>query len=748
VITLQNNHFLGSPLGATEHQTPTARLAETTNSSTIVKKEEKDSFYFRSLEEVGIFLNKPQIEAVRHVDGPLLTLAGAGSGKTSVLVCRAGYLIRVHKVHPRHILLVTFSKKAADEMKERISSLPGLTRGAVNGIQASTFHSFFLTILRSRGFTEEIVSSERQRQIVIKQIMRELRMNDSYQPETLLALFSSYKVNMIWDEQWPTTTQDEKDIKAVYLKYEEWKRRNHKLDFDDLLVKSYQLLQDNPSLVKTLQDRFQYVMVDEFQDTNQIQYELIKLIAKGKQNLFVVGDDDQTIYSFNGARNEFILNFDQEFPSAKTVTLDINYRSSNSIVGLGNEVIKRNKRRKVKFLQSTREGSIKPKYSRPATTDDEAKWIVEDIKKKIEAGSHQYQDFAILHRTSSNSRAIFEQLVIEKLPFIQYAGNDKLFYDHWTVKPLIDYLKLALDQRDFDAMDGIMPTLYIGREKGMDFIWNMEQKGAKKYPLIHLTSFPGLKTFQIEKIKERIKLVKEIKEFEPVAALKKLRTSFYDKFLETEGKQQATIHKEDLKEMLDELEASSKRFTSITDFSRFIQEMTEQHDRMKQGEKATDRNVISLMTIHKAKGLEFHTVYLIGASEGILPHATALEAGKLEEIKSNTNTKHKVEMALEEERRLAYVGITRAKEDLYVFSPAYYRGKKAEVSRFLLEAFQIEVNANVQKGNSLKETVLAWLCSSESCIAWQKITTYEETQITEKECPFCKGIMIKGTKEV
>jgi DNA helicase-2/ATP-dependent DNA helicase PcrA len=154
------------------------------------------------------------------------------------------------------------------------------------------------------------------------------------------------------------------------------------------------------------------------------------------------------------------------------------------------------------------------------------------------------------------------------------------------------------------------------------------------------------------------------------------------------------------------------------------------------------------MTIHKAKGLEFHTVYLIGASEGILPHATALEAGKLEEIKSNTNTKHKVEMALEEERRLAYVGITRAKEDLYVFSPAYYRGKKAEVSRFLLEAFQIEVNANVQKGNSLKETVLAWLCSSESCIAWQKITTYEETQITEKECPFCKGIMIKGTKEV
>jgi DNA helicase-2/ATP-dependent DNA helicase PcrA len=747
VITLQQN-FFNSPLGATEHKAPTARLAENSNSSTIVKSNENDSFYFRSLESAGIYLNKPQLEAVRHKNGPLLTLAGAGSGKTSVLVCRTGYLIRVHTIQPKNILLVTFSKKAADEMKERIASLPGLTRADVNGVQASTFHSFFLTILRSRGCSEEIVSSERQRQIVIKQIMRELRMNDSYQPETLLTLISSYKVNMIWGDDWPSKTEEEKDIKTVFLKYEEWKNRNHKMDFDDILVKSFHLLQENPALVKALQDRFHYIMVDEFQDTNLLQYELIKIIAKEKQNLFVVGDDDQTIYSFNGARNEFIINFDQEFPEAKTVTLDINYRSSDSIVGLGNEVIRRNQKRKVKFLQATKEGSVQPKYCRPATTDDEAKWIVEDIKEKIANGSHNYSDFAILHRTSSNSRAIFEQLMIEKLPFIQYAGNDKLFYEHWTVKPLIDHLKLSINPRDFDAMDGLIPTLYIGREKGMDFIWNLEQKGAKKSPLIHLTLFPGLKGFQVEKVKERIKLLKDVKELEPVTVLKRLRQSFYDKFLETEGKQQATIHKEDLKEMLDELEASAKRFSSIQDFLHFIHEIREQHELMKRGGSSVNRNVISLMTIHKAKGLEFHTVYLIGASEGILPHTTALEAGKIEEVKSKTSTKNKIAMALEEERRLAYVGITRAKEDLYILSPAYYRGKKTEVSRFLLEAFQIEVKSNHKKGKTQIETILAWLCKDDGCIAWQKIMSYEETQLTEKECPICKGTMEKGTKEI
>lgn len=738
---MQPRHFFNSPIGVTNQDNPVADLAETNSSATLVHNKEKDAAFFRSLEKSGIFLNASQIEAVRHKDGPLLTLAGAGSGKTSVLVCRTGYLLNVHNVEPRQILLVTFSKKAADEMKERIGLLPGVSPGVSKAIQASTFHSFFLTLLRSRGYHQEILSSERQKQIVMKQIMRELGMGDSYQPETLLQIISSHKVNMIKDTAWPKETED---ARKAYFKYEEWKRRTNKLDFDDLLVEAYELLSNNLVLLQTLRNRFQYVMVDEFQDTNLLQYELIKLLTAKSQNLFVVGDDDQTIYTFNGARNEFILSFDQEFPTAKTIYLDINYRSTTPIVGLGNEVIKHNRKRKVKMLKATKKSVQTPQYCRPATTDDEAKWVVNDMKEKVASGSHSYTDFAILHRTASNSRAIFEQLIIEKLPFIQFTGNDKLFYEHWTVKPILDHLKLAINPRDFDAMDGMVTTLYIAREKAMDYIWNEEQKAKKKYPLIHLASFPGLRTFQVEKLKERIKLLKEIKELEPQTAIKKLRQSFYDKFLETEGLKQATSHKEDLKETLDELEASAKRFTTIEDFIRFIQEMSEQLEMIQKGKKVAQSDAISLMTIHKAKGLEFRTVYLIGASEGILPHVTAIDAGKMEDVAPKQDIQAKMEMALEEERRLAYVGITRAMEELYILSPSYYRGKKVEVSRFLLEAFGTKINNSFSKN----ETVLAWVCTKDKCKGWQRITTHEDTLTDTKQCPFCKGEMKKGSKVI
>ncbi|KAA0549914.1 AAA family ATPase [Bacillus sp. BGMRC 2118] len=738
---MQPRQFFNSPIGITNKEGPSATFADTNNSATLISNSEKDAAYFRSLEMSGIFLNASQIEAVRHKDGPLLTLAGAGSGKTSVLVCRTGYLMNVYNVDPRQILLVTFSKKAADEMKERISTLPNITPGTARGVQASTFHSFFLTILRSRGYHHEIVSSERQKQIVIKQIMKELGMGDSYQPETILQLISTHKVNMIKDHAWPKETED---ARRAYLKYEEWKRRTNKVDFDDILVEAYELLSNNLVLLQTLRNRFQYVMVDEFQDTNLIQYELIKLLTAKSKNLFVVGDDDQTIYTFNGARNEFILNFDKEFESAKTIFLDINYRSTTPIVGLGNEVIKHNRKRKVKVLKATKKSVLLPQYSRPATTDDEAKWVVSDIKEKVASGQYRYADFAVLHRTANNSRAIFEQLIIEKLPFIQFTGNDKLFYEHWTVKPILDHLRLAFNPRDFDAMDGMVNTLYLSREKAMDFIWSEEQKSKKKYPLIHLTTFPGLKSFQVEKIKERIKLIKEVKDIEPQQVIKKLRQLFYDKYLETEGVKQATLHKEDLKETLDELEASAKRFTSIADFLRFIQEMNEQLCVLKSSSNQSESDAIHLMTIHKAKGLEFRTVYLIGASEGILPHITAIEAEKLEVADPKQSIQEKMEMALEEERRLAYVGITRAMEELYILSPSFYRGKKVEVSRFLLEAF----GTRNEKGNSNTATVLAWVCTKTHCMGWQRIMTHEEAELNAKECPFCKGTMKKGTKEI
>jgi DNA helicase-2/ATP-dependent DNA helicase PcrA len=301
-------------------------------------------------------------------------------------------------------------------------------------------------------------------------------------------------------------------------------------------------------------------MVDEFQDTNLLQYELIKMIVQPHRNLFVVGDDDQTIYTFNGARSEFILEFDQQFPDAKTITLNVNYRSTSSIVGLGNEVIRRNAQRKAKTLQATRKSETTPMFITPGSTDDEAEMIIEHIKSEIEQGNRSYSDFAVLHRTSSCSRAMFEQFAIYNMPFIPYSMGDQMFYDHWIVKPVVDHLRLALDARNFDAMAAAVSGLFIHKEKGMDYIWHQEQQNRKKYPLIYLLSYPEIKSYQKDKIKERIKLIKSINTMKPTAAVKKIRTEFYDKFLEAADKQLVSSHKETIKETLDELEASAKRF--------------------------------------------------------------------------------------------------------------------------------------------------------------------------------------------
>jgi DNA helicase II / ATP-dependent DNA helicase PcrA len=753
-VTETKQHFTHRPTGAVKRDTPLAQVADTINSTQIVPDSDHDAYYFRALEKKGICLNRAQIDAVRHFQGPLLTLAGAGSGKTSVLVCRTGYLIQHHKVAPQQILLVTFSTKAAGEMRERIADLPGLTPQDARRIEARTFHSFFLLILRKAGFNQEILSNERYKQIIIKGMLREMNLGDSYQPETLLALFSFHKMNM---EELPARTDVDKEIVKLFQRFEDWKKKNNKLDFDDILVEAYNLISQSPGLLKNLQEQFRYIMVDEFQDTNLLQYELIKLIAQAHNHLCVVGDDDQTIYSFNGARNEFILNFNETFPNAKTVTLDINYRSTDAIVGLGNAVIKKNKHRKVKTLKASKKGTVAPQFSRPDTSDTEAEWIVQDIKEKIASGTHQWGDFAILHRTQSGNRAIFEQLSLEGIPFISYSMGEQIFYEHWTVKPVLDHLRLALNPRYFEAYEGVIPSLYINKDKGLAFIKSKEVQQTKKYPLIHLQSLPQIKDFQAKQVKERIMLIRNLKKMTALHAIKHIRNQFYDKYLEANDRQTATEHKESIKEMLDELEASAKRFDTVLAFVTFVDDMIKQQREMVTLKKGQGADVVSLMTIHRAKGLEFDTVYLIGASEGILPHQSALDAAKLDDkVTKFKNKREMAEQALEEERRLAYVAITRAKNDLFISSPANYRGKKAEISRFLLEAYgkeEMPIVAPSQtnphhRGQNGQRTVLAWICEGEACNGWQKITTYEEIKLKEKQCPICKGQMKQGSKAV
>lgn len=729
------------PIGINNSKVPVASTAETETSRQLVGSNEEDAAFFRALEQYGISLNRPQIAAVRHNTGAALTLAGAGSGKTSVLVCRTAYLLAIRHVLPQHILLMTFSKKAADEMRSRIRSLPVLNAGTANGVEARTFHSFCLQLLRGSGYRQTILGETGQKHVFLKRLMRELMLQNEYEPETVLARLSAIKLQMLDIHALPEKTTEERELKLLFTRYEQWKKEMDKLDYDDLLLEAYRLLRNDKALLATLQRRFQYIMIDEFQDTNQVQYVLVQMLADKHRNLMVVGDDDQTIYSFNGAKNDYILNFEHQYPGAATIILDVNYRSTSTIVGLGNSIIQYNKLRKEKTLLAVKPQGLNPSYARLKSTQEEATLITDTIIAQTEQGKRSFGDFAILFRTASSSRALVELLLTKQLPFIDY-GDGQLFYDQWAIKPLLAHLQLVLDRRNFDAIEILLPSLYVNREQAMAFIWNQDKQRAKKYPLIHLLDYPQLKDFQRDKIKERIKLIKSLAECKPANAIVQLRQDFYDKYLETSKRHEMTEHKEGLKEMLDEFEAAAGEFDTIEAFLSYIDDITAKHSVVKQQQKHEhDRSSISLMSIHKSKGLEFPVVFVIGASEGILPHSSALAADKHSDRSSIQTGSDALAEALEEERRLAYVAVTRAQEELYISSPAMYRGKPAELSRFIRSAFMSE-----QQMDPNTEMALAWLCTSDNCQVWQRIITYEDAQTAERSCPLCKSPMEQGTK--
>ncbi|WP_442603428.1 UvrD-helicase domain-containing protein [Paenibacillus sp. KN14-4R] len=735
------------PEGTMKESIPNASIASTLTSIDLVPEQDSDAFYFRSLEERNIKLNKPQIEAVRHVEGPALIVAGAGSGKTSVLTSRAGYLITMGHVNPNNILLVTFTSKAAEEMKQRISLLPGLTSRMARDVVTGTFHSIFYRILRSEGFDQKIMSSENHRQTIIKIILRKMNLHDAYEPETLLSLLSSYKSNMMAIEDLPNKSPAEKEQKEVFRQYEAWKRDNYYMDFDDMLLEAYLLLQRSPNLLWSLQERFRYIMVDEWQDTNPIQYELVKMLAGTRQNLFVVGDDDQTIFTFNGADGSIILNFDQVFPKAKVILLDVNYRSTNSIVGLGNEVIRFNQMRKVKTLQATKTGEHQPYFLRPSTTDDEAMMIVNKIKHEVQQGKRNFRDFAILHRTISSSRAIFEQLVMDEIPFMSFSMGVS-FYEQSIVKPIIDYLRLSLNAKLQTAMEGIIPSLYLNREKSLTFIYAQDLKEPLEKPLHHLLKLPDLKSFQQQQLAGRLRMIDKLKDMKPLLAIQEIRRT-YDAFLDASERQQLTLHKEMVKETLSEIEASAKRFDTVAEYVAFIDHVIQKNSQMEQLRKDPTSDALSLLTIHKAKGLEFPVVYVIGASESILPHSSALDADGRKDMISDKKGPEKVAAAIEEERRLAYVAVTRAMQEVYISSPSYYRGDQVEVSRFFMEpyGFKKKDEAAKLKATQEQETFPTWECTKMGCRGWMRITSLKHAP-KEKTCPLCNEAMERSKRTI
>lgn len=737
-----NPKFLLSPEGSS-YRTFTAAMAEEKTSTEIVADSDPDAFFFRGLEASGIKLNHSQIQAVRHGDGPALILAGAGSGKTRVLTARAGYLIRVKKVNPKNIMLVTFSKKAAEEMKERISQLPGLSSKVADALTHGTFHSIFWRLLKSRGYNQRVLSSDKRKQLAIKLILKEMKLQEVYEPETLLSLLSSCKNNAQTVEDLPSKTTTEKEIKSVLSQYEQWKEDNNYLDFDDMLLESFHILLSNPELLKSMQNRFRYLLCDEWQDTNQVQYQLIKMIAKPDDNLFVVGDDDQTIYSFNGADQAIIMEFNKQFPTAEVITLDINYRSTSSILGIANQVIEGNVLRNRKTLRAVKTNKKPPAYLRPSTTDEEAKLVIRQMNKLITEDNRSYREIAILHRTISSSRAIVDELVRTRIPFVSYTRGET-FYEQAIIKPVIDYLRLSVNPEDMEAIKGISPTLFLNREKVVDHIRAAQYKNRTNNPVELLLSLRGLHDFQKRQLQERIKLIPALKEKEPVEAVRAIR-NFYDSYLETNDGQHVTLHKDMILETMAEMESAAKRYESVEDFIQFIDNVIIRNQEMDKMRNNPNADAVSLMTIHRAKGLEFPVVFLIGASENILPHSSSLNAGDRKDMLAGHSGNGKVTAALEEERRLAYVAVTRAEEELYISSPTYYRGEQVDVSRFLMDPFLSE-NKKGNTGSPSKNGIetLVWQCTQPSCICWMRITSNKEEK--SRECPMCKAKMKKTVK--
>lgn len=742
--------FTEQPAGAELRRIPQARQASLETTRQLVGMDSADAGYFRQLEQGGILLNAAQLQAVRHTDGPLLALAGAGSGKTTMLIARTGYMLQVRRIPAGRILLLTFSSKAAAEMRERIARLPGVSSQETGRLYARTFHSFFLQLLRRQGLEQEILSSTQRQHIVLKQLMRELGIQGPYQPETLLSLLSAYKSSRLTADDMPEDTPGEREMKQILMRYEAWKEAQGQIDFDDVLLLAYRMLKDDRALLRTLQERFHYVMVDEFQDTNELQYELVRMVAEPRRNLMAVGDDDQTIYSFNGASSAFILEFEQRYPGAAVITLDTNYRSVPAIVGLGNELIRHNVGRRAKTLQAARlqikQGQ--PRYMRPLHSDEEAQWLISHIRQEVAAGRRAYGDYAILYRAASNSRAVLEQLMQQEVPHIEY-GDGMLLYEHSAIRPVLDYLRLSQHRRDFQAMEGILPTLYVNRERAMAHIYAQDAARPKKGPLIYLETLPGLKDFQRQKIAERLALIRALKPMQPAAAVAHIRRQFYDAYLEMSHTQRLTQHKEMLKELLDELEVSSKRFAALDDFLAFVERMKERRAEEAGGKLQEQGDRVALMTIHRSKGLEFPVVALIGASEGSLPHSSALEAERMKDAYVQEQGSAKLQAALEEERRLAYVAVTRAQEELIVSSPALHRGKRAQPSRFIMAPFR-NAESGVERKTPL-ETVPVWHCVRKPCKAWMRMSAADAQvggQPKSRECPLCGAPMEQGSREV
>lgn len=589
-------------------------------------------------------LNDCQREAVLYNEGPLLILAGAGSGKTKVLTTKIGYLIEDIKVSPYNILAITFTNKAAKEMKDRIHLLIG---DIAKNLQVSTFHSFGLKLLRENcdvlGYDRNFVIMDSDDSLtVVKKILKELNYDPKvYNPRGIRNKISSCKNEMIMPNDYSkyAVSEYEKVVLNVYEKYEDKLRRNNSVDFDDLLLLPIRLFRENKDILSRYQERFKYILIDEYQDTNEAQYILTKMISEKYRNITCVGDDSQSIYSFRGANYKNILNFEKDYKDAKTILLEQNYRSTKNILNAANCIIKNNKARKDKNLWTSNPEGEKIKYYRAYNERDEAQYTIRKIKEYINRGI-DYQDIAILYRTNAQSRILEEEMLKENLPY-RVVGSF-YFYSRKEIKDLIAYLRLIHNTKDNVSLLRVINTPKRGI--GLKTIENLTNKADLENKSIYDIIDSGKELG----FKEIIEKLREIKEDLTLTELidKVLDASGIRSELESEGTLEAEVRLENLEEFKSITRSFEERegLISLEDFLLEISLISDVE------EYKDDANRISLMTVHSVKGLEFDNVFVVGMEEGIFPHMNSLMETS----------------ELEEERRLCYVAVTRAKCELHL----------------------------------------------------------------------------------
>ena len=604
--------------------------------------------------------NPSQQRAIAHLSGPMMVLAGPGSGKTSVIVERTAYMINEGGISPANILVVTFSRAAAKEMKERFLNFTGQQHTLIT---FGTFHGVFYGILKQAyGFNASNILGDDEKSAILKELALnyggELAEEGDF-TEEIAKEISVVKGNRISLEHYYSSCCPDEVFRQIYQGYREVCQSRRKLDFDDMILYCYELFMQRKDILEAWQKKFQYILVDEFQDINQLQYDIVRMLAKPQNNLFIVGDDDQSIYHFRGARPEIMLNFTRDYPDAETVTLDVNYRCSGQILSAAMRVIGENKKRFSKKLSTPNQVGKAVQIREFQNPREEYLAVVSELRERMEKGE-RLEDTAILLRTNQEAEGLVGALMERQVPFNMKEKLPNLF-QHWICRNLLAYMHFAAGEKSRKHFLEFMnrPNRYISRDA---------------LSLSPVVSFEELKEFYKDKdwMCDRITTLEThlrvLKGLAPYAAINFIRKGMgYEEYLR-EYAEYRKIKPEELSEILDRLTESTKGMNSLEEWESYIEEYTEKLE--EQARKAEqEREGVLISTLHGVKGLEYEQVYILNVNEGSMPYRKAV-----------------LEPAIEEERRLFYVGMTRARKQLALCYVRQQYEKKREPSRFLKEA--------------------------------------------------------------